>query len=114
MSDNAGTATTKKKTRKPLNYQMLTPRLDDDGEVILGEDGLPAGYDAVPTPPNVKKDAPRREDFDRGVRAALETGSAVAEQYNGKKLYVAAMADGFCYAAEVVEQTIRKVKITKA
>ena len=107
MSDqNAGGAATKtKKNRTPLTYELL--------EVVYDDAGNKTGYKIVPTPPNVKKDKPRRDDFDRGVKATLETGTGLAEQYNGKQLVVAALGDLICYSAEVEEVTVRKVKVTK-
>lgn len=99
------TATKPKKTRTNLTYELLTPRLNGNGEKV--------GYDIVPTPSNVKKDKPRRDDFERGVKAALEAGNEAAEAYNDKPLLVAAFGPGFCYTAKVEEVTVRKVKVSK-
>jgi len=117
MTDTAAatpaTETKPKKIRVPLTYELLhrlTMRELKAQMAELPEDQVV--YLAVKQPANVKKDKPRRDDFERGVKAALETGTG-AENYNGKALVVAGFSPGFCYSAEVEEVTVRKVKVSK-
>ena len=114
---NTGTATkpkTKTKNRVPLTYELLHPTTVGELKAMATIPDDRVVYVQVQTPPNVKKDKPRRDDFERGVKATLETGTGLAEAYNAKKLVVAALGPGFQYSAEVEEVTVRKVKVSKS
>jgi len=118
MTETA-TATPETKTkkprepRKPLDYVLVHRMTVAELQALIGS--LPADQVVdlhLPAPVNVKKDKPRRDDFERGVKSTLESG-VNTEHYDGKQLLVGAFADGFCYTAAVEEVTVRKVKVSK-
>jgi hypothetical protein len=102
----AGKKPRKKPQRIPLNYALVALQKDESGNVV--------GFQTVPTP-KMDKDNPRRDDYKRAVKAALEAGDQTAvEHYNGKQLTVIAFPEAFCYNAKVQEEVVRKVVITES
>jgi hypothetical protein len=113
MADPAATKPKTKRTKKPLTYQLLAS--ETVKSLLERASDLPTAtvvYVAVPPPNTVRKDKPRRDDYKRGVKAALEAGENI-EVYNDRALVVGSFGDTFRFKAEVEEVTVRKVKVSE-
>lgn len=99
------TTTGAKKTRAPLTYKLVAIEKTADGGVAFTEVAQP----------KIEKDIPRRDDFRRAVKKALEGGDEAAViAWNGKQLTVIGYPEPFTFDAKVEEEVVRKVVITES
>ncbi len=99
------TTGTTKKTRTPLTYTLVAIQRDESGTIT--------GYVPVPQP-TIAKETPRRDDYRRAVKKALEDGEDIAvNHWNGVELTIVGHPESFKFNAKVEEVTVRKVIINE-